>query len=209
MSLFSKDEILARIEKKKENGEEVRADINLALVILGSALFEQKQKSGEDYGSHPIHVGFKNTRSNTKRIIGILHDVVEDSDWEIADLKRAGFSDRICSAVDAMTHRHGELYFDSIERLSQNKDAIDRKIEDLSHNMDASRNSIFLKEKDLERNNKYMIARAYLVAVKKSKITAGTPIEDFISLSSHFNASAVSQDLLSKYSSRKAITLKR
>ncbi len=141
MSFFSKDEIIARMQEKRAElgADKVRADTNMALLILGSALFENRLKSGRDYGEHPVHVGVSNTRSNSKRIIGLLHDVVEDSDWTVDDLRKVGFSERIVKAVEAMTHTKAEPYFDAIERCSLNPDAVDKKIEDLSHNMDMSR----------------------------------------------------------------------
>ncbi len=204
MSLFSKDEIIQRLqEKRAELGPDaVRADFNLALVILGSALFEQRLKSGRDYGEHPVHVGMNNTRSNTKRIIGILHDVVEDSDWTLDDLRKAGFSERVVKAVEAMTHTKDEPYFDAIERCSLNEDATDKKIEDLSHNMDMSRTERFSTAKDIERLNKYNISRAFLVAVKKGRVSPGSSIPDFVKTRKDLAGQPAAAELLKKYSSR-------
>lgn len=205
MSFFTKEEIITRMkEKRAELGTGARADMNMALLILGSALFDKKLKSGADYGEHPVIVGMRNTRSNTKRIIGILHDVLEDSDWEADDLRAVGFSERIVLAVDAMTHREGELYLDSIRRCSLNKDAVDKKIEDLSHNMDTSRNTLFLKEKDVKRIHKYMIARSYLLAVKKGDIKPGTPVENFVTSSDLFQDKQQALRLTEEFSSHAA-----
>ena len=203
MAFFTKDEIMARMqEKRAELGtDKVRADTNLALLILGSALFENRLKSGRDYGEHPVHVGVSNTRSNSKRIIGLLHDVVEDSEWTIDDLRKVGFSERVVKAVEAMTHTKAEPYFDAIERCSLNRDAVDKKIEDLSHNMDMSRVERFTGDKDVERLNKYTISRAFLVAVKKGKVQPGSSIPDFVRTRDDLaNAPAVPV-LLKKYSS--------
>lgn len=204
MSFFTKQEIIARmIEKRVELGADARADFNLALLILGSALFEKRLKSGEDYGTHPVHVGMTNTRSLKKKIVGILHDVVEDSDWTCDDLRTVGFSDEIVDAVDAMTHRAGELYFDSIERCGLNDIAIDKKIEDLSHNMDMSRHYGMVSAKDVERTNKYKISHAYLVAIKKGDIARGTSVIDFISNDARFSADAEAMRVGVKYSTPK------
>ena len=48
MSLFTPEEFISRIEQKKAAGEIIRADINMAVAILGAALFDQKLKSGEE-----------------------------------------------------------------------------------------------------------------------------------------------------------------
>ncbi len=187
MSFFSKEEIINRMaEKRAAEGQSVRADYNLALIILGSALFEKRLKSGEDYGTHPVHVGMTNTRSLKKKIVGILHDVVEDSDWTLDDLRKVGFREEIVAAVDAMTHRDGELYFDSIQRAGLNLIGTDKKIEDLTHNMDMSRHYGMVSPKDVERTNKYKIAHAYLVAIKKGDIARGTRVIDFVASSPLF-----------------------
>lgn len=204
MPFFSREEIIQRMqEKRAELGDDAaRADTNLALIILGSALFENRLKSGRDYGEHPLHVGVSNTRSNTKRIIGLLHDVVEDSDWTIDDLRKVGFSERVVRGVEAMTHAKGEHYFDAIERCSLNPDAVDKKIEDLTHNMDMSRSGKFTSDKDVERLNKYTVSRAFLVAVKKGQVMPGSSIPDFVRSRQDMSSAPVVPPLLKKYSSR-------
>lgn len=200
MSFFSKEEIIQRmLEKRAEIGSSVRADYNLALIILGSSLFEKRLKSGEDYGTHPVHVGMTNTRSLKKKIVGILHDVVEDSDWTLDDLRAVGFSNEIVDAVDAMTHRDGELYFDSIERAGLNLIGTDKKIEDLTHNMDMSRNYGMVSAKDVERTNKYKIAQAYLVGIKKGDVERGSRVIDFVAASSLFAGQQEPMQVALKY----------
>lgn len=39
-----------------------------------------------------------------------LHDVVEDTDTTLDNLRGAGLSEDVVQAVDAMTHREGEDY---------------------------------------------------------------------------------------------------
>ena len=202
MPFFTKEEIIDRmVEKRVEFGDGARADFNLALLILGSALFEKRLKSGNDYGEHPVHVGMTNTRSTDKKVIGILHDVVEDSDWTLDDLRTVGFSERIVSAVDGMTHRPNEPYFGTLQRCGLNSDSIDKKIEDLSHNMDASRLTALMTEKEFERTNKYKIALAYLVSVKKGETTPGTTVIDFVMSCSDFKGDTAAITLAQKYSS--------
>lgn len=201
MAFFTKSEIIDRMaEKRAELGDSVRADYNLALIILGSSLFEKRLKSGEDYGTHPVHVGMSNTRSLKKKIVGILHDVVEDSDWTLDDLRAVGFRAEIVDAVDAMTHRDGELYFDSIERAGLNLIGTDKKIEDLTHNMDMSRHYGMVSPKDVERTNKYKISHAYLVAIKKGDIKRGSRVIDFVATSPLFAGQEEPMRVARKYS---------
>ena len=58
----------------------------IALYIMLKAHLKQKDKSGRMYIFHPLYVSFKLKGYNAK-IVGLLHDVVEDSDYTIEDLK--------------------------------------------------------------------------------------------------------------------------
>lgn len=201
MSFFSKEEIIERFkEKKAVLGDNIGADANLALLILSSSLFEQKRKDGSDYCLHPVHVGMANTYSRNKQIVGFLHDIVEDSEWELEDLSEIGFSKDIINAVDAMTHREGEAYFKNIERCSLNVIAMDRKIEDLVHNMgDYSVSSRFVKNKDIVNINKYKISKEYLLAVQDGVIESGGSIREFALGSELFIDNADISDILDEF----------
>jgi hypothetical protein len=192
--MFTKDEIKARMKTLREqamvNGElPIESELNLALVILSTSLFHKKLRSGEDYSAHPLTVATSYTRSKNKKIIGILHDVVEDSDWTIDDLREIGFSERILKGVDGVTKRPGEPYFDFIVRCSlSGDDAIDVKINDLHHNSDATRyRHIDDSAKTLLKNEGYNIAYHYLIDLKKYRedhVThynyPGTPMLEYI-----------------------------
>lgn len=183
--MFTKEEIIARrkaeiAQAQAEGLEPPKAGLNLALLIMSSALYRQRQWSGTDYAEHPVTVGMNKTRSETKRIIGVLHDVVEDSDWTLDDLRSCGFSERIVAGVDSVTKRDGEKYLDFIERCSHNPDGIDIKINDLEHNSTVSRNPSLLTDRNIEKLNLYIISYQYLTAVKKGKIEPGTKMSVFL-----------------------------
>lgn len=205
MAFFTKAEIKQRMIEKRKESPRNRADLNMALIILGSGLFEKRLWSDRDYGEHPLSVGLMNTRSLAKIIIGLLHDIIEDSDWTIEDLREVGFSERILKGVNAMTKADDELYFDFIERCSLNKDAIDKKIDDISHNLDLSRSDrLFDPVKDAERVNKYLVSKAYLVAVKKDRIKPRSSMIDFINGRPDFKDDVRVKFLIPQYSSRAA-----
>lgn len=192
--MFTKEEIKARVRERREQamqnaGLTIEAELNLALIILSCSLFEKKLRSGEDYSAHPLTVATSYTRSKNKKIIGILHDVVEDSDWEVQDLIDVGFSDRIVKGVDGVTKRPGEKYFDFIVRCSlSGEDAIDVKINDIHHNSDLTRyRHIDDPEKTRLKQDAYNISYNYLIDLKKFKPDGtshynepGTPIIDYI-----------------------------
>jgi hypothetical protein len=177
--IFNKNEVKQRLQNARDSGYKLPL-FNIATFIAFNALIDQRCKSNQAYGHHLIAVSNDNTDSETKKIIGILHDVVEDSDWNLKDLKDVGFSDRVVNAVDALTHRENEKYFDSIERCSLNKDALDVKLKDNRHNLDGSRNTFLPETKDVERQKKYILTRQYLIDVKKGNTLPGTPINEWM-----------------------------
>jgi hypothetical protein len=178
--MFTKEEIKQRIFKLRNEGKYLPANYNLACFIADAALIHETDKSGAAYAHHTSEVSRHNTDSETKMIIGKLHDVVEDSEWTCDDLRQVDFAERIVEAVDALTHRHGEPYFDSIERAAENKYAHDVKIKDLRHNLSGNRNNWMPTAKDLQRIQKYTVSYNYLVALKKGEIEAGTSVPDYM-----------------------------
>jgi (p)ppGpp synthase/HD superfamily hydrolase len=93
----------------------------------------------EPYVLHPLRVMLR-LESETERIVGVLHDVVEDTDVTLDDLRRLGYSDEIVDAVDHLTQRPGDAYqglesYDAyIERLISNPIARRVKLADLADN---------------------------------------------------------------------------
>ncbi len=74
---------------------------------------------------------------------GFLHDVVEDSDLTLDDLRRKGVDDEVLAALELLTHDKTTDYFEYVHRIahSGNYTAIHTKINDLKHNLDRGRKS--------------------------------------------------------------------
>jgi (p)ppGpp synthase/HD superfamily hydrolase len=177
--LFNKAQVIHRIHELNQDGI-LLPPYNLACFIAFNALIDQTDKAGKAYAHHLVNVSRKDTNSETKMTIGILHDLVEDSDWSLSDLENIGFSKRIVSAVDALTIRKNEKYFDFIERCSNNSDALEVKLNDNHDNLDGTRKNWLPDENDIQRQRKYTLARLYLLDVKKSKISPGTAFSSWI-----------------------------
>lgn len=94
------------------------------------------QKYGDEpYVHHPARVAGRLSESDEIGIsVAYLHDVVEDTECTLDDL-RLSFRPEIVEAVDAITRREGEKYFDYIVRLSSNPIAKRVKIADLQENL--------------------------------------------------------------------------
>ena len=133
-----------------------------AIEIAAAAHAGQKDKAGQPYIGHPMRV-MRGVGTDDERIVAVLHDVVEDSDWTLEMLLREGFSPAIVEAVDALTKRENEPYEDAVARAKRNPIARAVKLADLRDNMDPSR---FPNPtaKDLARREKYARAKAELLA---------------------------------------------
>jgi (p)ppGpp synthase/HD superfamily hydrolase len=124
-----------------------------ALQLALNAHRGQKDKSDAPYILHPLRVMAKQTSDET-RIVALLHDVVEDSATTLEDLRQMGYSEAIIAAVDALTHRDNEDYFDQIRRAKNNLLARPVKQADLEDNMDIRRIPT-ITPKDAERLARY------------------------------------------------------
>jgi (p)ppGpp synthase/HD superfamily hydrolase len=76
-------------------------------------------------------------------IVALLHDVVEDGYTTFKKLQKLyDLDDEQMAALDAITRREGEKYFDYIERVKQNEMAKTVKLADLQHNIDRCANDL-------------------------------------------------------------------
>lgn len=127
-----------------------------ALEIARQAHDGQTDKSGMPYIEHSLRV-MAMGRNDEERIVGILHDVIEDSNWTLPMLKDVGFTDEIIKALDAVTRRREESYDDFISRVERNSLAVVVKLNDLTDNMDIRRLP-YLSDKDVKRLKRYLKA---------------------------------------------------
>ena len=133
-----------------------------AIEIATQAHQGQFDKSGKDYIGHPLRV-MEMGRTEEEKIAGVLHDVVEDSDWTFEALEAEGFSQEIIAALKCVTKlSENENYDDFIERVKKNPLAVAVKINDLTDNMDIRRLP-YLSDKDIKRLKKYLKAYKKLI----------------------------------------------
>lgn len=114
----------------------------------------QVDKYGRPYILHPLRVMFR-LGTELEQVVGVLHDVVEDSDLTWDDLRRMGYSDEVIEALDGVTRREGESYEAFVERSLAYPLSRRVKVADLEDNMDLRRISGELSDKDCERLKRY------------------------------------------------------
>ena len=86
-----------------------------AIEISASAHSGQIDKGDQPYVLHPIRV-MLSVASPNERIVAILHDVVEDTEWTLEALAEEGFDGEIIKAIEALTKRPGESRIDAAMR---------------------------------------------------------------------------------------------
>ena len=123
-----------------------------AIEIAASAHLGQLDKAGEPYIAHPLRVMLPFIRGGdeTRAIIAVLHDVIEDSSWTAADLHREGFRTEIVEAVTALTRPPEEAYSAFVRRAVSNELARPVKAADLRDNLQVA-HSAKLPEEERER----------------------------------------------------------
>lgn len=159
-----------------ENGQETEADeeeeadedelvepdltegqaLDEALYLMRNAHCEQTDKAGKPYLLHPLRVAH-NCQTIEQKTVALLHDVIEDGEYTVEELREYRFPERIVEAVEALTRNEGESYEDFIERCAANPLARYVKIRDLRDNLDVTRLET-IDAAATERINKYLRA---------------------------------------------------
>ncbi|CAN1570608.1 hypothetical protein MCELHM10_03190 [Paracoccaceae bacterium] len=133
-----------------------------AIEIAVVAHAGQTDKVGAPYILHPLRV-MQSLATEAERIVGVLHDVVEDCpDWPMDRLRAEGFSDQVLAGLASVTKlSEDEDYTAFIARGSA--DPIGRRVKraDLLDNLDVKRLPE-VTEKDARRLTKYLRALAQL-----------------------------------------------
>ena len=127
-----------------------------AIDIATAAHSGQLDKAGAPYIDHPLRVMAAGSTTDEK-IVGVLHDIIEDSEWTFEALAAEGFPAHIINALRHITHLPDETYEKFIARVKKNPLATAVKLNDLSDNMDIRRLP-YLSDKDVKRLKRYLKA---------------------------------------------------
>ena len=129
-------------------------NLERAIQIAVEAHAGATDRGGKAYILHPISVMMR-CETDEEKVVAILHDVVEDTDWTFDALRQEGFSETIIEALKTVTkHSEDEDYDEFIQRSLKNEIGRKVKIADLRENLDVTRIGE-LSKKDVERINKY------------------------------------------------------
>lgn len=158
---YNKDKEMTKLSPNQQ--------LALAIQLAAQGHIQQVDKGGKPYILHPLKVmHYLKTEDMELMAIAVMHDLQEDSDLTLEDLRDKGFSDRVIEGVRLMSKEKGMTYEQYIDRMIPNIDAVRVKLADLRHNTDVRRLK-GLEEKDFERMKKYHQAYLRLKAVLDSQ----------------------------------------
>ena len=128
---------------------------------------DQADKCGQPYWIHPFTVamrgftGYANDQSISYTIVGLLHDIPEDTGMAVESLTQLmELTDKEIDALKLLTRQEGVSYNEYINSIieSGNEIAINVKIYDLLHNMNLDRFTeadVKITDQDIKRGKKY------------------------------------------------------
>ena len=115
---------------------------NQALCFAYNAHHGQLDYNGIPFIFHPLHLA-EAMEDEISCCAAILHDVVEDTDCTLEDLRKV-FPEEVVEVVALLTHEdsaeyNNQDYFDYIRRIKAHPIAKKVKLADIAHNSDQSR----------------------------------------------------------------------
>ena len=126
----------------------------------------QVDKAGKPYIDHPRTVARILTEQGHDQrtiIAGLLHDVVEDTNVTLGQLRRLGYPEEVVRAVDSVTKRPGETYMDMVRRAAADPIGKWVKLADNATNGNPKRLALLSEEEREWFTQKYAKARAVLL----------------------------------------------
>lgn len=155
--IISEEKALQLLDEQRRNLDKL---LELAIEVATQAHKGQLDKGGNPYILHPQAVAAA-LDSTENKIVAYLHDVVEDTEITLEDLKEMGFTYRIVNSIRILTKSKDISYEDYLKSVKKDSNAWHVKMADIKHNMDISR----IPEptaKDFARIEKYKKALAFL-----------------------------------------------
>lgn len=138
----------------------------------------QLDKVGEPYIYHPAWVAHEVQVAGFGEEVQAaawLHDVVEDTDVTLDDLREKGFPESVVEAVDALSKRKGEKFEPYYERVKANDIAIAVKWFDVKHNSLPERLGRVTPHTQDRLRGKYERARTFLVPAYEAQEGSHVP----------------------------------
>ena len=113
--------------------------VEKAIALAVEAHAGEVDKQGKPYIVHPLHLMMQ-METAEEMITAVLHDVVEDTNTTLEDLRQHGFPEVVLEALELLTHDTASTrYKEYVAAVKPNPLARKVKLADLAHNMDVRR----------------------------------------------------------------------
>ena len=139
------------------------ANIDDALALAVQHFRGVTDKDGEPYILHCLRV-MHGVSDPLAKQVAVMHDLVEDTEVTLAQLRESSFHPAVVEAVDLVTHPPELSYAEYVIRLKQNPLARQVKLSDLRDNAALTR--VLYRparlDGDLRRIQRYLLSYQYL-----------------------------------------------
>ena len=99
--------------------------LDRAIALAADSFKGRFDKAGKPYILHCLAVMNQMPQDDEELMaIAVLHDVVEDTKVTFNDLAQQGFSRRVITALQLLTHNHDTSYDDYVRALAGNPDLV-------------------------------------------------------------------------------------
>lgn len=151
------------------------ATIEDALILAAEKFKGVRDKGNQPYILHCLRVMQAQT-DDTARQVALLHDLVEDTDVTLDELRSRGFAEDVIAGIDLMTHRPEHSYAEYVIRLAESELATRVKLADLHDNYRLDRVAYRAdeREQDAVRIQKYILTYQFLTKqISRTEYLAG------------------------------------
>ena len=126
-----------------------------ALYLALDAPRGQVDLDGKPYILHPLRVGLRG-QNDEEIIVGLLHDVIEDTKYTLQDIADKGAERDIVEALSLLTHKKNQPYSEYLDRIidSDNPIAIAVKKNDLLDNLARNDKATEAKQRIFEKQSR-------------------------------------------------------
>lgn len=137
--------------------------IDRAILLTAQRFQGVLDEDGQPYLLHCLRVMLNFTDSKLQ-MVGLMHDLIEDTPTTLDELKSFGFDYDVIEAIGLLTRTVDISYCDYIRRLKGNQLAKQVKLADLKDNSDIRRALLrpARQTKDMLQGAKYILSYQYL-----------------------------------------------
>lgn len=138
-------------------------NLDQAVLLTAERFQGLVDEEGQPYILHCLRV-MLNFADPDLQMVAVMHDLIEDTETGIDELRRMGFEPRIVNAVELLTRTDGVSYCDYVCRLKEDELARQVKLADLRDNSNIARALLRAdrQHEDLRRGGKYILSYQFL-----------------------------------------------